>query len=67
MARFEAMCDAIAAHSALDPVTFAQLSAPDPRAPQTTDRLPPSRTRTALRIAEQALGTWAYERQLRLA
>ena len=67
IARFEAMCDAIAAHpamtttgfAALDPVAVAQGGAPQP------SRLRPNRLRTYARIAEQALATWRYDRQLR--
>lgn len=66
MARFEAMCDAIAQNAALRTAGFADLDVS-----KVTDqgsraaRLGPSLPRTIWRMAEQALGTWIYERQLR--
>jgi peptidoglycan/xylan/chitin deacetylase (PgdA/CDA1 family) len=67
MARFEAMCAAIAAHPALSSAGFADL---DPAAilanvDTGAGRLPAKPMRTLSRIAQQALGTWRYERQLR--
>jgi hypothetical protein len=67
IARFEAMCDAIAAHPSLVSAGFNDLDAtalmrtPD----QPLTRLGPNRLRTFARMAEQAVATWRYERQLR--
>lgn len=67
MARFEAMCDVIAAHPQLSTSGFAAL---EPAAvlggnDKPVSRLAPNRLRTWSRLAEQALATWRYERQLR--
>lgn len=63
MRRFEEMCRVIADHPGLSTASFADLQlAPAGSPPQ---RLAPSYPRTAARMAEQAWGTWRYERQLR--
>jgi hypothetical protein len=67
IARFEAMCDAIAADprlicagfNDLDAAVLTQASAEQPT------RLGPNRLRTLARMVEQAIATWRYERQLR--
>lgn len=67
IARFEAMCDVIAADPRLisagfndvDPAAVTAGSANKP------GRLGPNRLRTLARMAEQAVATWRYERQLR--
>lgn len=67
IARFEAMCKAIAddprlvsaGFNTLDPVALTRSVSPPP------DRLGPNHLRTFARMAEQALATWRYERQLR--
>jgi hypothetical protein len=67
IARFEAMCEAIAADlrlvtagfNDLDTAMLTRASAEQPT------RLGPNRLRTFARIAEQAVATWRYERQLR--
>ncbi|MFM9853743.1 MAG: polysaccharide deacetylase family protein [Sphingomonadaceae bacterium] len=66
MARFVAMCHTIAEHPALESAGFDDLDVAlaEPHV-QTTSRLEPSLMRTAARMAEQALATWRYERQLR--
>ncbi len=67
IARFEAMCDAIAAHPQLFSAGFNDLDTvalTRTREKQPT-RLGPNRLRTLVRIAEQAVATWRYERQLR--
>jgi hypothetical protein len=67
IARFQAMCDAIAADPRLVSAGFNDLDAValtravDPR----LVRLGPNRLRTFARMAEQAVATWRYERQLR--
>ena len=66
MRRFEAMCDVIAKTPELVSAGFHDLDpaiALAPRKEQT--RLGPNRLRTGLRMAEQAIATWLYERQLR--
>jgi peptidoglycan/xylan/chitin deacetylase (PgdA/CDA1 family) len=68
MRRFEAMCQMIAEHPDLTTAGFADLdplALLRPASPPT--RLGPNRWRTASRMAEQALATWRYERQLRPA
>lgn len=67
MRRFEAMCETIARHPGLSAAGFADLdpAATLANADQHVDRLPPRPLRTLGRIAQQALGTWRYERQLR--
>jgi hypothetical protein len=66
MARFEAMCDAIARIEGLESVGFDDLElASVSSTGSKRSRLGPSLPRTAWRMAEQAVGTWAYERQLR--
>ena len=67
IARFEAMCDTIAAHPQLVSAGFNDLDAAElirTREEQPT-RLGPNRLRTLARMAEQAVATWRYERQLR--
>lgn len=67
IARFEAMCDAIAAHPQLFSAGFNNLDAAAlarTREEQPT-RLDPNRLRTLARMVEQAFATWRYERQLR--
>ncbi len=67
IARFEAMCDAIATHPNLESAGFNDLNASAlTRTPnQQPTRLGPNRLRTLARMAEQAVATWRYERQLR--
>jgi hypothetical protein len=67
IARFEAMCDAIAADPQLVSAGFNDLDTEAFRNPpsQQLTRLAPNRLRTLARMAEQALATWRYERQLR--
>jgi hypothetical protein len=63
--RFEAMCRAIAADPRLRTTGIAGLDrARMAAAPVRQERLTASRLRTAIRQAQQALGTWAYERRL---
>lgn len=66
MRRFEAMCRVIEKHPDLVSAGFHDL---DPAIAQEypikQPRLGPSRLRTGMRMAEQAIGTWLYERQLR--
>lgn len=66
MARFEAMCRAIAADPRLRCGGFADLAPPD-CAVSTPSRLGPSRLRTVFRQAQQLWGNIAYERALRPA
>ena len=65
MRRFEEMCRTIAAHPGLQTAGFADL---DPGIANTDlphgTRLGPSRVRTFNRMAQQALATWIYDRQL---
>lgn len=63
IARFESMCHAIAANPLLQSSGFIGLDVAATREPEL--RLGPNRWRTYRRIAEQALATWRYERQLR--
>lgn len=63
MARFDAMCRAIAEHPGLATSSFAALDLMPAAAPP--QRLGPSHLRTLARMAEQAWGTWRYERRLR--
>ncbi len=60
IARFKSMCDAISKDSRLVSTGFAALSQPS-QPPTLRDRLPPSRLRTAARIAEQTYCTLRYE------
>ena len=62
--RFKAMCNVIAAHDQLSSAGFADLD-PIALVSGTAARLSPNRVRTLMRIAEQAIATWRYERQLR--
>lgn len=65
MRRFEQMCRSIAAHPGLQTAGFADL---DPGIANSDlahgTRLGPSRVRTFNRMAQQALATWIYDRQL---
>jgi hypothetical protein len=65
MRRFEALCDAIARDPRVTASGFADLPEPGEAAPR--DRLPPSRLRTGLRMAEQVWGAIRYEKALRPA
>ncbi|HEX7871527.1 MAG TPA: hypothetical protein VF475_01360 [Sphingobium sp.] len=62
MKRFEALCDAIAADARVTGGGFADLSVSADSSHRT--RLAPNRLRTALRVAEQAFATLAYEKGL---
>ncbi len=66
MARFEAMCAQIAGNPGLEGSGFAALDGAAMLQPATVlpSRLGPNRWRTLARMGEQALATWAYERQL---
>lgn len=64
--RFESLCRTIAETAGISPAGFQDL---DPalltRSSKSTPKLlPPNRLRTLARVAEQALGTWLYERRL---
>lgn len=64
MRRLESLCRHIAREARIESHGFATLAKPQgPRA--SSPRLGPSRVRTALRMAEQVIGTWRYERRLR--
>ena len=64
MRRFESMCEAIARNPNLHTSGFRGLDPAIADRPGTDQsRAEPSRIRTALRMAEQALATWRYERQ----
>jgi hypothetical protein len=65
MTRFEHLCHMIASHPDLTSSGFAGLA--PPAASTGATRLAPSRWRTALRHAEQALASLRYERALRAA
>lgn len=67
IARFEAMCKAIADDPRLVSAGFNDLDAAAlTRSPdRQPTRLGPNHLRTFARMAEQALATWRYERQLR--
>ena len=67
IARFKAMCDAIAADPRLISAGFNDLDAERLTRDSATPaaRLGPNRLRTYTRMAEQAVATWRYERQLR--
>jgi hypothetical protein len=67
IARFKAMCDTIAADPRLVSAGFNDLDAAALTRPLATQpaRLGPNRLRTFTRMAEQAVATWRYERQLR--
>jgi hypothetical protein len=67
IARFEAMCKAIADDPRLVSAGFNDLDAAAlTRIPDLQPtRLGPNHWRTFARMAEQALATWRYERQLR--
>lgn len=62
--RFEALCAHIATHPGLKTAGFADLDPATADHPMPGARLGPSRIRTALRIAEQAVATWRYEHRL---
>lgn len=65
IARFETLCEAVAARSNLEGVGFNDL---DPGLAfadhPPSERLPPDRLRTLRRHIEQAYATWRFERQL---
>ena len=66
MRRFEAMCEMIANTPGLESAGFCDLDPAIATAPHKQQtRLGPNRLRTGLRMAEQAISTWLYERQLR--
>lgn len=67
IARFEAMCDAIMADPRLVSAGFHDLDAAalTSNMAQQPARLGPNRLRSLARMAEQAVATWRYERQLR--
>jgi hypothetical protein len=66
MARFKALCRAVAADPRLQTSGFANLElAPDTLKDASATRLPANRMRTLRRQLEQALGTLFYDRQLR--
>ncbi len=67
MARFEALCETIATTPGLKSGGFTDLPPPLPMASSAPSRLPANAMRTARRMAEQVLGTWAYDRVLRPA
>ncbi len=67
MARFEALCDAIASTKGVESGGFNDLPPTLPIATSPPSRLPANGLRTALRIAEQVWGTWAYDRTLKPA
>jgi peptidoglycan/xylan/chitin deacetylase (PgdA/CDA1 family) len=60
MKRFEVLCRTVGEHSGLSSACFADLSIDAATTPPT--RLGPSVARTAMRMAEQAFATLAYER-----
>lgn len=62
MARFEALCAAIAGDARVQSSGFADL--PEPCGAAVAGRLAPSATRTAWRVAEQLWGTLRYEKAL---
>lgn len=66
ISRFEQLCQAIAQTPGVNSGGFIDLAAMEPvaKGPMPCSLLPPSRIRTAARMAEQALGTWLYERRL---
>jgi hypothetical protein len=65
-ARFNALCRTIADTPGLRSVRFADLDAATMLGDDKS-RLGPNRLRTWLRLGEQAVATWAYERRLRPA
>lgn len=65
IARFEAMCRAIAATPGLESAGFADLDPALADRPLAAARLGPSWPRTAARIAAQAIATIRYDRSLR--
>ena len=66
IARFEALCRAIAETHSTASTGFVGIDLDEPAAADTPDAslLPPNRARLARRLVEQALGTWLYERRL---
>ncbi|WP_336965989.1 hypothetical protein [Sphingobium aquiterrae] len=65
--RFEALCAHIAAHPGLKTAGFGDLDPALADRRMEGARLGPSRARTALRIAAQAVATWRYEHRLKPA
>jgi len=66
MRRLESLCRHIAREPRIESRGFATLAAPQ-AARASAPRLGPSMMRTGLRMAEQMIGTWRYERRLRPA
>ncbi len=66
MRRLESLCRHIARAPGIESHGFATL-APPPGGRAPSPRLGPSMMRTGLRMAEQMIGTWRYERRLRPA
>lgn len=64
--RFERLCRTVGETPNLNGVGFREIHEPGPTAEPTAHvtRLKPHRIRTAMRIVEQAIGTWRYERRL---
>jgi hypothetical protein len=67
MARFEALCEAIAKIEGVTSAGFNDLPPMLPAATGSPSRLPANGLRTALRMAEQVWGTWAYDRSIKPA
>jgi hypothetical protein len=66
MRRLESLCRHIAREPGIESRGFATLAEPLGRR-ASSPRLGPSMVRTGLRMAEQMIGTWRYERRLRPA
>ena len=65
MRRFEQLCRTVGATRGMRPAGFHDLSPALADGPaRTLTRVPPSRLRTGLRIAQQAWATWRYEHRL---
>ena len=67
MSRFEALCEAIAITPGVKSGGFRDLPSALPKTETAPSRLPANGLRTAMRVAEQIWGTWAYDRVLRPA
>ena len=67
MARFEALCEAVATTPSVKSGGFADLPLALPKATTKPSRLPANALRSTLRMTEQIWGTWAYDRVLRPA
>ncbi len=65
MARFESLCQAIATTQGATSAGFSDLPPMLPTATSPPARLPANGLRTALRMAEQVWGTWAYDRSFK--